>query len=270
VDSALTRGGRLTGSWSSGARTSRLIDRGLQAQWATVTSRQRMILWTLCGKCAGVGGGRQARRCSSAGPESRLYGQTACPERDAPHCSRPDPLSPSWHWCRPPEKVPFLAAAAPLQGALVRGAAVSFPWSAPRRASPSPRLPAAALRPCRRPSSALHRPAPRRPASAPRRPAKPLPPMPLPSRGGAFCPARQNRRRRGKVRRVYAKFNNNNWDYPVRNALAFRRLLGQDTPDLETVRAAYTPPARRPRRRPSLPLFPGAGQPQPGSHPNLG
>ncbi|MFQ5521606.1 MAG: DUF72 domain-containing protein, partial [Candidatus Methylomirabilia bacterium] len=30
----------------------------------------------------------------------------------------------------------------------------------------------------------------------------------------------------GKVRRVYMKFNNNNRDYPVRNALAFRRVLG--------------------------------------------
>lgn len=73
----------------------------------------------------------------------------------------------------------------------------------------------------------------------------------------------------GKVRRVYAKFNNNNWDYPVRNALAFRRLLGHDVPDLEAVKVEYTPSARRSRRRPSLPLFPRAEEPRPGPHPKF-
>ena len=49
--------------------------------------------------------------------------------------------------------------------------------------------------------------------------------------------------------------NNNNRDYPVRNALAFRKLLGQPAPDPEALKAEYQPPARRtaPRRAPSLP-----------------
>jgi uncharacterized protein YecE (DUF72 family) len=34
-------------------------------------------------------------------------------------------------------------------------------------------------------------------------------------------------------------FNNNNRDYPVTNALQLRRLLGQRTPDVEELRAAY-------------------------------
>lgn len=33
--------------------------------------------------------------------------------------------------------------------------------------------------------------------------------------------------------------NNNNRDYPVRNALQFRRLLGQSPPDLELVKGEY-------------------------------
>ena len=35
----------------------------------------------------------------------------------------------------------------------------------------------------------------------------------------------------GEAEQVYVSFNNNNRDYPVRNALAMRRLLGQSTPD---------------------------------------
>jgi len=35
----------------------------------------------------------------------------------------------------------------------------------------------------------------------------------------------------GEAEQVYVSFNNNNRDYPVRNALAMRRLLGQPAPD---------------------------------------
>ncbi|MFQ5829786.1 MAG: DUF72 domain-containing protein [Candidatus Methylomirabilia bacterium] len=52
-----------------------------------------------------------------------------------------------------------------------------------------------------------------------------------------------------KARRVYTKFNNNTRDYPVRNGLALRRLLGQPTPDLGALRAQFTPVARRTSRR---------------------
>jgi uncharacterized protein YecE (DUF72 family) len=38
---------------------------------------------------------------------------------------------------------------------------------------------------------------------------------------------------------VHITFNNNNRDYPVRNALQFRRLLGQSPPDLELVKGEY-------------------------------
>lgn len=77
------------------------------------------------------------------------------------------------------------------------------------------------------------------------------------------------RKLHGKVRRVYAKFNNNNRDYPVRNALVFRRLLGQDTPDLEAARVEYAPPARRSRGRASLPLLPPGEEPRPDQNHNL-
>jgi uncharacterized protein YecE (DUF72 family) len=40
----------------------------------------------------------------------------------------------------------------------------------------------------------------------------------------------------GTVRTLHVTFNNNRADYPVRNALAFRRLLGQEVPDPESVR----------------------------------
>ena len=39
---------------------------------------------------------------------------------------------------------------------------------------------------------------------------------------------------------VHVVFNNNNRDYPVTNALQLRRLLGQRTPDVEQLRAAYS------------------------------
>lgn len=53
----------------------------------------------------------------------------------------------------------------------------------------------------------------------------------------------------GKVRRVYAKFNNNNRDYPVRNALALRRLLGQAPPDPEALKAEYEARGQAPTRK---------------------
>ncbi len=53
----------------------------------------------------------------------------------------------------------------------------------------------------------------------------------------------------GRVRRVYTTFNNNRADYPVRNGIAFRRLLGQEVPDPEASKAEY--PARRVMRRAS-------------------
>ena len=71
------------------------------------------------------------------------------------------------------------------------------------------------------------------------------------------------RRFHGRVRRVYAKFNNNNWDYPVRNALALRRLLGQAVPDLEASRGEYQPPPGRSRRRAPPPFLPGVDKPKP-------
>jgi uncharacterized protein YecE (DUF72 family) len=69
------------------------------------------------------------------------------------------------------------------------------------------------------------------------------------------------RRFHGSVRRVYTKFNNNNRDYPVRNALALRTLLGQTPPEPEALRAEYAPSARpaSSRRRPRF-FFP----PEPG------
>lgn len=68
----------------------------------------------------------------------------------------------------------------------------------------------------------------------------------------------------GRVRRVAVTFNNNNRDYPTRNALDVKRLLGLDAPDPEAVRAAWRPAARR--RAPAVPpgsLFP-AGPTPPG------
>lgn len=47
---------------------------------------------------------------------------------------------------------------------------------------------------------------------------------------------------------VHIVFNNNNRDYPVRNALQFRRLLGQSAPDPEVVKAKYVS-AERPSVR---------------------
>lgn len=42
-----------------------------------------------------------------------------------------------------------------------------------------------------------------------------------------------------RARRVFVVFNNNNRDYPPRNALAMRRLLGQPAPDLAALKAAW-------------------------------
>jgi len=53
----------------------------------------------------------------------------------------------------------------------------------------------------------------------------------------------------GKVRQVFTKFNNNNRDYPVRNALALRRLLGQAPPDPEATKAEYAARGQAPTRR---------------------
>ena len=50
---------------------------------------------------------------------------------------------------------------------------------------------------------------------------------------------------------VHITFNNNNRDYPVRNGLQFRRLLGQSPPDPEVVKAEYLSaerPSPKPRR----------------------
>jgi uncharacterized protein YecE (DUF72 family) len=52
----------------------------------------------------------------------------------------------------------------------------------------------------------------------------------------------------GRVRRVYTTFNNNRSDYPIKNALELRRLLGQDAPDVETAKAEYVAPRRVARR----------------------
>lgn len=56
-------------------------------------------------------------------------------------------------------------------------------------------------------------------------------------------------------REIAAKFyaseslgTNNNRDYPVRNARAFRRLLGQTPPDLEALRAEFAAVLSAPRR----------------------
>jgi uncharacterized protein YecE (DUF72 family) len=46
----------------------------------------------------------------------------------------------------------------------------------------------------------------------------------------------------GTGEEIYITFNNNNRDYPVRNGLAFRKLLGQAPPDLERLRTEYQPP----------------------------
>lgn len=54
----------------------------------------------------------------------------------------------------------------------------------------------------------------------------------------------------GKVRRVYAKFNNNARNYPIVNALQFRRLLGQEVPDPEALKATWQPTRRLPRPGP--------------------
>lgn len=56
----------------------------------------------------------------------------------------------------------------------------------------------------------------------------------------------------GEAEEVFIKFNNNNRDYLMRNALQFRRLLGQTPPDLDALRAQYGAagaPGPRVRRR---------------------
>jgi len=45
----------------------------------------------------------------------------------------------------------------------------------------------------------------------------------------------------GQVRRLYTTFNNNRADYPIRNGLEFRRMLGQEAPDPEVLKAEYAP-----------------------------
>jgi uncharacterized protein YecE (DUF72 family) len=55
---------------------------------------------------------------------------------------------------------------------------------------------------------------------------------------------------------VHITFNNNNRDYPVRNGLQFRRLLGQPAPDPEVLKAQYVSaerPSSRGRRTPREP-----------------
>ena len=64
----------------------------------------------------------------------------------------------------------------------------------------------------------------------------------------------------GEAEEICIKFNNNNRDYPVRNALTFRRLLGQTPSDPEALRAEYVPAGRRgarPRQGVSSPREPG-------------
>ena len=70
--------------------------------------------------------------------------------------------------------------------------------------------------------------------------------------------AETTRRFHGQVRRVYTKFNNNNRDYPIRNGLTFRQLLGQAIPNLETLKTEYEASHKeRPRpRRARLPFLP--------------
>ncbi len=70
--------------------------------------------------------------------------------------------------------------------------------------------------------------------------------------------ARTARGFHGKVRRVYAKFNNNCQDYPIRNGLGFRQLLGQLAPDPEALQAEYKPAARRRSERRSPPTLFGS------------
>jgi len=70
--------------------------------------------------------------------------------------------------------------------------------------------------------------------------------------------AETTRRFHGKVRRVYTKFNNNNRDYPIRNGLTFRQLLGQAVQNLEALKAEHEASRQaRPRsRRARLPSLP--------------
>lgn len=74
----------------------------------------------------------------------------------------------------------------------------------------------------------------------------------------------------GRVRRVAVTFNNNNLDYPTRNALDLKRLLGLEAPDPDTLRAAWRPPPRpRARAGPGAGLF-ADGPPDPGRAPEGG
>lgn len=68
---------------------------------------------------------------------------------------------------------------------------------------------------------------------------------------GGLADAVQKMHRR--VRRVYTKFNNNFRDYPMVNALQFRKQLGQEAPDPEAMKATWQPSRRlpRPRARPA-------------------
>jgi uncharacterized protein YecE (DUF72 family) len=52
------------------------------------------------------------------------------------------------------------------------------------------------------------------------------------------------RRLRARARRTAVTFNNNNEDYPTRNALDLKRLLGLEAPDAETARATWRPAPR--------------------------
>jgi uncharacterized protein YecE (DUF72 family) len=58
-----------------------------------------------------------------------------------------------------------------------------------------------------------------------------------------------------KAQRVFIVFNNNNRDYPARNAAQTLRLLGKPTLDFDTLKAAWK--AARPRRRAGKDLPPG-------------
>ena len=51
----------------------------------------------------------------------------------------------------------------------------------------------------------------------------------------------------GKAKRVFIVFNNNNRDYPARNALQVVRLLGKPAPDFGTLKAAWNTSAPRKR-----------------------
>jgi uncharacterized protein YecE (DUF72 family) len=59
---------------------------------------------------------------------------------------------------------------------------------------------------------------------------------------------REMRTFHGRVRRVAVTFNNNNRDYPTRNALDVKQLLGLEAPDLAALKAAWRPSGRRAAR----------------------